>query len=198
MKKNVTYKFAATGILCALSLIAFILENLFPPLFIPGARMGISNLFILLAAVICGVWYGAGALVVKSVLGSVFSGNISAILYSLPAGVLGYAAEACVIYLTRKTSILSASVIAAVLNSAMQNLMFCAVTIDFSYIVYLPYLVLIGAISGAIVGTAAVIVLKRLPDKIFPNGKFRKENCINTQEETGQDSLHEQSMTNKE
>lgn len=198
MNKKVTYKFALAGVLCALSLISFLLENLFPPIFIPGARMGISNLFILLAAILCGVWYGAGALIIKSVLGSVFSGNFSALIYSLPAGIVGYVAEVCAIYLTKKTSVLSASVLAATLNSAVQNIMFCAVTGSAAYIVYLPYLTIIGAASGALVGFAATIILRRLPIKFFPNGKFRGLNDICTKEETEQDTTINESKTSKE
>lgn len=198
MNKKVTYKFALAGVLCALALISFLLENLFPPLFIPGARMGISNLFILLTAILCGVWYGAGALLVKSLLGSVFTGNFSAIMYSLPAGIVGYVAEVCVIYLLRKTSVLSASVLAAVLNSAVQNIVFCAVAGDFSYLIYLPYVTVIGAASGAFVGVLATIVLRRLPIKFFPNGKFRGLNDICTKEETEQDTIINESKTSKE
>lgn len=189
MNKKVTYKFALAGVLCALSLISFLLENLFPPIFIPGARMGISNLFILLAAILCGVWYGAGALIIKCVLGSVFSGNFSALMYSLPAGIVGYVAEVCAIYLTRKTSVLSASVLAATLNSAVQNIMFCAVTGSAAYIVYLPYLTIIGAASGALVGVAATIILRRLPVRFFPDDKFRGIKDIYIQEKK-QDKTH--------
>ena len=73
-------KIAVCGVLSAFSLLAFMLENLFPPLFVVGGRLGISNYFILIAGIYAGFWYGAGALTVKSILGSVFSGNIGAML----------------------------------------------------------------------------------------------------------------------
>jgi uncharacterized membrane protein len=53
--KTSTFKITLTAILSALALITFLIESLFPPLFIPGARLGLANLFILIAIVILGV-----------------------------------------------------------------------------------------------------------------------------------------------
>ncbi|HBN12975.1 MAG TPA: heptaprenyl diphosphate synthase, partial [Clostridiales bacterium] len=45
-KPYVTAKKVATlSVFTALSLIMFIIENQFPPMFIPGARMGLANIF---------------------------------------------------------------------------------------------------------------------------------------------------------
>ena len=76
MKNNLTYKITLTAVLSAFATIAFILESLFPPLFIPGARMGLSNVFILLTVYLVGGRYAIAALVVKTIIGSLFSGNV--------------------------------------------------------------------------------------------------------------------------
>ena len=80
MKHSLTYKISLCALLSAFALISFVLEGLFPPLFRPGARMGLSNVFILIAIYFLGAKYALAVLVIKTVLGSLFGGNISAIM----------------------------------------------------------------------------------------------------------------------
>ena len=143
------------------------LENLFPPLFIVGGRIGIANFFVLIAGIICGFWYGFSALTVKAVLGSIFSGNAGAILYSLPAGVIAYTAEMLIIIFAPKISLIAASVLGGTVNACMQNAVFCLITATPEYLIYMPYLALIGILGGAIVGAAVFLTVKRLAEKFF-------------------------------
>ena len=160
-------KIAISAALSAFALIAFMLENLFPPLFIVGGRIGIANFFVLIAGIICGFWYGFSALTVKAVLGSIFSGNAGAILYSLPAGVIAYTAEMLIIIFAPKISLIAASVLGGTVNACMQNAAFCLITATPEYLIYMPYLALIGILGGAIVGAAVFLTVKRLPEKFF-------------------------------
>ncbi len=178
------YKIAACGIFSALALIAFVIESLFPPLFIPSARMGISNIFVLLAAITLGVPYGAAVLIIKCVLGSVFSGNISAMIYSLPAGIVAFSAEIIVIAFFKKTSVTAASALGAVINSVCQNAVFCLVANDFGFFVYLPYLAAIGAASGILVGLATVLILRIIPKRYMSGGLYEKICNVNMFGET--------------
>lgn len=161
-RMNTSFKIAAAGLLAALALIAFVLENLLPPLFIPGARLGLSNIFIMLAVFTLGCGYGYVALICKTVIGSVVTGNISAIIYSLPAGFVSLTLLICAAYFI-KCSIIAASVLSSVVNITVQNTVFCLVTDAFEYFVYLPYLALIGIIAGAVTGFILLILLKKLP-----------------------------------
>lgn len=160
--KKTTLKIALCGLFSALGTIAFVLEGLFPPLIIPGARLGISNVFILLATIILGGGYGLATLVIKVFLGSLFSGNLSAILYSLPAGLISLAIEYILLKFTTKLSVLSISVCGAVINVSLQNVVFCLVTKTSQYLIYLPYLALTGVISGLAVGFIVYLVVKKL------------------------------------
>lgn len=171
-KERTVYKIAACGIFSALALIAFVIESLFPPFFIPSARMGISNIFVLLAAITIGVPYGAAVLIIKCGLGSVFSGNFSAMIYSLPAGIVAFAAEILTIRFLKKTSVTAASALGAVINSICQNAVFCLVTNDFGFFVYLPYLAAIGAASGILVGLATVLILRIIPKRYMSGGLY--------------------------
>ena len=90
MKDILVRKLVFSAILSAAALVSFLIESLFPPLFIPGARLGISNVFVLFAVIYIGVKEGFAVLIIKILLGSLFTGNISAALYSLPVQTHGF------------------------------------------------------------------------------------------------------------
>ena len=171
MKNHTLRKMVTCGVLSCFALLAFMLESLFPPLILPGARMGISNVFILLSAILLGSVYGYATLVVKIVLGSIFSGNVSSIMYSLPAGLISLTFELALFLWLKRTSIIATSVCGATINVTIQNVVFCLVTQSTEYLVFLPYLSLIGIIGGLAVGFLVYLAI----DKINYNFVFNKE-----------------------
>lgn len=168
MNMKTSFKISLCGILSAAALISFMLENLFPPIILPGARLGISNAFILLSAVLLGGKYGIATLIIKTVIGSIFAGNPSAIMYSLPAGLAALTLELILLHFT-SVSVVATSVLGAVINTTVQNLTFCLVTNAVEYLLYLPYLGLIGAVGGVAVGLVVYLVVKKLPENKFIN-----------------------------
>ena len=167
MRNKRIYKIALTGLFAALATIAFTIESLFPPIILPGARMGISNVFILLSTITLGVGSGFATLIIKIVLGSLFSGNLSSMLFSLPAGIVSLSIETVLIFAVKNISIPAVSVAGAVVNTTLQNTVFCLVTKTAEYLCYLPYLALISAVTGLIVGFAVYLAVKKLPEKLF-------------------------------
>ncbi len=159
-------KCALTAIFTTLAIISFIIENLFPPIIFVGARIGVSNVFILLTLILLGEGYAFITLTLKTLLGSLFAGNISMIMYSLPAGAIALAVE---ILLSRfvKSSIVATSTAGAVINIVIQNFTFCLITKTVEVLYYLPYLTIIATISGIIVGLTTFLIVKRLPKKLF-------------------------------
>ena len=176
MKKLTLRKITTCGILTSFAVIAFTLENLFPPLFIPGARMGISNVFILLSALLLGSVYGYATLIVKILLGSIFSGNVSSVLYSLPAGLISLTLELALICWTKKVSIIAGSISGAVVNVTLQNTVFCLVTGASEYLAFLPYLASIGIVSGCIVGFAVYLSIKKVKLPFLRDNNIIQEN----------------------
>ena len=160
-------KITATAILTSFALISFLLESLLPPIFIPGARIGVSNIFILTTAILLGAPYAYFTLIAKTLLGSIFAGNISAVLYSLPSGLIALTIELLALKLTLRVSITSISVVGAVVNNLIQNVVFCLITGVWEYMSYTPYLIIIGALSGLIVGIIVYFIIKVLPWSLF-------------------------------
>lgn len=174
MKKFSTKKIAGLGVLTALALITFIIESLFPPLFIPGAKMGLSNVFTLLALYFYGGGYALITVLAKCILGSLFTGNFSTLMYSLPAGIISLTFEFILVkFAFEKVSVIAVSVGGAVIHNAVQNAVFSLVTNATEVFSLLPYLTLVGVIAGLAVGFAVYIILKTLPkgvlDKITIN-----------------------------
>jgi heptaprenyl diphosphate synthase len=163
MKNNKTARITLCAILSAFATLTFIIENLFPPLFLPGARLGLSNIFVLISAILLGGKYGFATLITKTIIGSLFSGNMSALMYSLPAGILALTVQIIIIYYVKNTSTVCASIVGAIINTTSQNVIFCIVTNTMEYLAFLPYLATIGVFSGLLVGFAVYLILPRLP-----------------------------------
>ena len=160
-------KITVTAVLSSLALLSFMLENILPPLFLPGARLGVSNIFILIALLFLGKRYAIIVLVVKVGLGSVFSGNVSAILYSFPSGLVALIIEMILVRYLNKFSVVAISVTGAVFNITLQNTVFCLVTGTFNYMIYTPYLALIGILGGLFVGLVVYLLTITIPENTY-------------------------------
>lgn len=162
-----TKKIVSCAVLSALALVSFMIENLFPPLFIPGARIGVSNVFVLLSVIYTGAPYGLITLLTKIILGSVFSGNVSAMLYSLPSGIISFAIETLLIKKSKSVSIVAISALGGVCSLLVQNCIYCLILGATEYLVYAPYLALIGLLAGLTVGFIVFLLSKAVPEKFF-------------------------------
>ncbi len=163
MKNKVTFKLTVCALLCSFATIAFTLEGLFPPIILPGARLGISNAIILFALIYLGAPYAFAVLLVKTLLGSLLGGNISAIMYSLPSGVIALTVEILIVYFIPKVSVIATSVVGSVINTLCQNLIFCLVTGSAEYIYYSPYLAVIAIFTGTAIGLITYLIIKKFP-----------------------------------
>lgn len=159
---------ATLSVLTAMGLITFMIESLFPPLFLPGAKMGISNVFSLLTVMVMGPTEALILVLVRTTLGSMFTGNMSTLLYSMTAGVVSVAVSAVLVeFLYPKISIVAISVVSAVLHNLTQNLVFCLISDTPEMFAYMPWLALIGVLAGVIVGFAVWFILRTVPTKVF-------------------------------
>lgn len=146
-------KIAKLSLLSVLALIAFLLESLLPPLIFPGAKLGLGNIFIMLALLCYGLYEGLIILAVKTVLSAIIGGNLFSLSFSLTAGI----ASVLVMYLLLKffkksISYTAISAAAGVVHNLIQLLVFSLINGNASVNVYAPYLALIGILSGTITG----------------------------------------------
>lgn len=167
-QKNSANKIATLAVFTSLSLITFLIENLFPPLIIPGAKMGLSNIFSLTVLIMYGPIEAFAVVIVRTILGAIFAGNVSMLLYSFTGGIVSMMVSAILLYtIYPKVSLLSISIVAAICHNMTQNIVFVILYSSPVMFSYMPYLALIGIVSGIIVGGVTMLILKKVPDNIF-------------------------------
>lgn len=160
MKRLSAKRIAYLALLSGLGLISFLLESYIPSP-IAGAKLGISNIFSLFALVFSGLRDALLVTLTRTVLGSLFAGNPSLLLYSLTAGICSLFISRLLLLFKSKLSLLAVSVASAVTHNGVQLAVF-ALTSYASLRGYLPVLALFGGFSGAFVGLSFVFALKFL------------------------------------
>lgn len=161
-------RLATLSVLTAMGLIMFMVESLFPPLFLPGAKMGLSNIFSMLALYLLGPVEAFVLIVVRTVLGSMFTGNMSTLMYSLTAGIVSVVVSSVLVeFVYPRVSIVAVSIVSAVMHNLTQNVVFCLVSNTPQMFSYMPWLALLGVLAGIIVGFAVWFILKMVPTRTF-------------------------------
>ncbi|MBO5525909.1 MAG: Gx transporter family protein [Clostridia bacterium] len=166
-KKRTTKKLVTLALFVAMSLIMFLIESQFPPLFVPGAKMGLSNLFSLLAL----LWYGPveafAVIVARTLLGALFS-NPFALVYSFTAGIATILLSAFLYrFVFPRISVLAISVAGGVFHNLVQLVVYILFSETALLVFYAPYLALAGVLSGTIVGLTLLLIIKKIPLSVY-------------------------------
>ena len=151
------------ALLCAIALTIFMIEAQIPALVpIPGVKLGLANIVTVFAIFVYGPKDALAILLVRVVLGSIFSGQITTILYSLAGGLLCF----CVVVLIRKIlterQIWVASVVGAIFHNIGQVLVAMLITSTWRLVVYLPILMVSGILAGLFTGLCAQFLYGKL------------------------------------
>ena len=86
-----TKRLAVLAMFTAIALTIFVAEAQIPPIVpIPGVKLGLANIVTLIAMALLGRRQAGEILLVRIVLGSMFTGGVSAMLFSIAGGVLAY------------------------------------------------------------------------------------------------------------
>ncbi len=183
-------KIAVLAIFITLSLITFIIENQFPPLFVPGARMGLANIFSFTALIMFSPVEAFIVVAVRTGLGAIYAGNVSALLYSFTGGVVSMAISSVLMYTVYpRVSVMAVSVLGAVAHNVTQNIVFVLLT-DTSTLTLIPYFILAGILSGAIVGAVTLLLFKKIPMSVFEK-TIEQKKLHKLQPEQQQENLNE-------
>ena len=158
-----TKKLALSAILAALAMILSYVEAMVPmPVPIPGIKLGLANLVILLAIYRLGFKYALAINCIRIfVTGLLFTGAFG-ILYSLAGGLLSL----LVMYLLYRTGIFSmvgVSMAGGVAHNLGQLLTACLIMSNIRLMSYFAVLLFAGIGSGILMGIVAWLVCQRLP-----------------------------------
>ena len=155
-----------TALLGAIALTVFILETQIPPLVpIPGVKPGLSNTVVLITIGFLGRKEALIVLLIKIILGSVFGGSVSAMLFSLGGGLLAYAVMALGFKFFEKNLLWALSALSAVAHNIGQLTVAAAVGGNMKIFYYLPILLVSSVVTGVFTGLVASVILKRLKNE---------------------------------
>ena len=154
------------ALLTAAALIIFIVELRIPnPFPIPGIKLGLANIITVYAVYRYRPHEATMVVAARLVLGSIFGGNISALIYSASGALLCLAGIIPLRRVIDEKHIWMASVIGALLHNTGQMAAALIVTATPQLLVYYPFLLVSGCLSGAFTGLCAQFVMKRVNEK---------------------------------
>lgn len=158
----ISKKNAYLGLLVALAFVFSYIEFLIPiNLGIPGVKLGLANLVVIVAIYTIGIKPAFMLSMVRILLVAFTFGNLSAMLYSIAGGVLSY----LVMILAKKLDFLSVkgvSVLGGVFHNVGQILVAMLILETTQLIYYLPALMISGVVSGVAIGLLAALVIVRV------------------------------------
>ncbi|MDF2821147.1 MAG: putative rane protein [Clostridiales bacterium] len=163
-KKTATY-----GLLIALAFIFSYVESLVPiPLPIPGMKLGLANIVVLIALYVLGSKQAFGLSVLRIVLVGLTFGSLFSMIYSLAGGILSCIA----MILCKKTklfSIVGVSIVGGVTHNIGQIIAAILIVENRGIAYYLPVLLVTGAVTGLLIGMLGAEITKRLTVKLNIN-----------------------------
>ena len=157
MAKNI----AKYGLLTALAIIFGYVEFLVPVnLGIPGTKLGIANIVVLFSLYFLGRRGAFLISMVRIVISGLLFGGVFSMLYSLGGGILSFALMA-LLYKNRYVSPIGTSIAGGVCHNVGQLIVAVLIANTPALFTLFPWLVLVGAVTGAINGVLALIILRR-------------------------------------
>jgi len=162
--KLTTRQLALCAVLTALALGLSYMEGLFPvslliPL--PGIKLGLANIVTVYALYELGVWPALAILAARCLLGSVFAGNASALIFSLMGGVLAMLVM-IVLSRFRRLSIFGVSIGGAAAHNIGQIGAAMITLGSTAPIGYLPVLLIVALFTGALTGFVVSLLFRAM------------------------------------
>ena len=162
--KLTTRQLTLCAVLTAMALALSYLESAFPLALtvpIPGMKLGLANIVTLFALYALGPAQAALILLARCLLGAVFAGNMSALIFSVMGGA---AAMAVMILLSRagRLSVYGVSVGGAAAHNCGQVAAAVLTLGNTAPLYYLPVLLGVSLFTGALTGLITACLLRAL------------------------------------
>jgi len=157
-----TKRLTTLGLLMALAFVLSYVEYLLPlNIGIPGAKVGLANLVVMVALYSIGSKDAFLLSFVRVLLVGFTFGNMAMMLYSMAGAALSFLA----MLLFKRTKMFTAtgvSVIGGVFHNVGQIIVAIFVLETASLIYYLPFLIIIGTVSGVVIGIISSMIITRI------------------------------------
>ena len=160
-------RIALSAMLASLALVFSYLEAILPwqsP--VPGVKLGLANLVVLVALYRMDAGYALAAGLVRVLLAGLLFSGLTGMIYSLAGSLLSFA----VMLALKRTglfSVLGVSLAGGVSHNMGQLLAAILTVSSPSLIAYAPVLIGSGMAAGILVGLGAFVLIGRLPARLF-------------------------------
>ncbi len=165
-------KLSLMSIMLGLALIIFIIEAQIPPVVpVPGIKLGLANIITLMSLYILGRGETFLILILRIILSSIFTGNMTGFLYSAAGGIVCFLFMSVTALFVKENKMWITSEFGALGHNIGQIVAAVVVTGTPQVIWYLPVLIISAVITGLFTGISAQTALKCLKktniDNIF-------------------------------
>lgn len=160
-----TNKIALYGLCIALAFVIGYLESLIPVQMLPGMKIGLTNLVVLIALYYLDEKAAFVINFVRILLAAFTFGNLQSLCYSAAGGILSYLVMLG-LKRTKKFAMVTVSVAGSVFHNVGQIVVAVLMVENSSVVWYLAILTISGVISGFFVGLIGGMVLTRLPESM--------------------------------
>ena len=157
-----THKLVLVSVLTASAIVIAILESFIPSIGIPGIKLGLANIVILITLYEVGIMEAVLIDIIRVVIVAVVRGTLLSMGFfmSLTGAFLSLAVMIIFFITIKKFSIIGVSVLGAIAHVVGQILI-AMLYLNSAYIVfYLPVIALSAIITGVFVGIIAQLVIK--------------------------------------
>ena len=163
-----TRKLTLMALLTAIALTIFVIENQIPaPVPVPGVKLGLANIITLIAMKLLEKKEAGVVLLVRILMGAMFAGSPSTLLFSAAGGLLAYLVMCLTVDLFGENQLWIVSALAGLAHNAGQLLACVLVVRTPGVFAYAPVLAASGVITGVFTGLAAQALLKALKKTKF-------------------------------
>lgn len=155
------HKMTLLAILIAGAIVLGVLESFIPSIGIPGVKLGLSNIVILIVLYELGIWEAALVSLSRVMIVSLIRGTFLSMgfVMSLAGAVLSLGIMILFYLVIRKFSVIGVSVVGALFH-VFGQIAVAMLYLSTAYILYyLPVIALSAIITGVIVGVSAQLII---------------------------------------
>lgn len=157
-------RIAVTALFTSFGIVLSYIESFIPVIGIPGVKLGLANLVIVIALYLLNERQALLINVIRILLVGFMFANIFSIIYSL----VGAAFSFIIMFISKrfKLSIITVGILGGVFHNVGQIIVAAFVIETYSIIYYIPVLIISGAITGAVIGILSLVTIKRVKNII--------------------------------
>lgn len=153
-------KMSLLALFTAFAVVLGYVESFIPSIGIPGVKLGLANLAVILALYYLGTMEGITVSIIRILIIGMFFGNLFSILFSVAGAVISYLVMVAIKKIN-KVSIITVGVFGGVFHNIGQMVVAIFVVDTYQVIYYLPVLIITGIITGAIIGIVSRMIYTR-------------------------------------